>query len=204
MSRIHNTGYSNLKSCKINIGLLSLACTYQISSPVYSRVFHQEGKEVGTVQHIIDIVVDRHVTYTFLIYPSSGQLRGTTILPGTKILTWCSCPRWTGSRPSWWWSPWWEIHSWPAQQWRTLRPTAWPPQSSCARPAFGHNHQKKRIPSAWRKRVLGFGCADASKNAVFRIRTRIGSGFNQVSGSVSRSEFGIRLWIQEGKNDLQK
>jgi hypothetical protein len=76
MSRIHNTGYSNLKSCKINIGLLSLACTYryQISSPVYSRVFQQEGKEVGTVQHV-DIVVHRYVIFTFLIYPSSGQLR---------------------------------------------------------------------------------------------------------------------------------
>ncbi len=35
---------------------------------------------------------------------------------------------------------------------------------------------------------------------VFRIRIRIGSRFNQVSGSVS----GIRIRIQEGKNDLQK
>jgi hypothetical protein len=74
MSQIHNTGYSNLKSCKINIGLLSLACTDQISSPLYSRVFQQEGKEVGTVQHV-DIVVHRYVIFTFLIYPSSDQLR---------------------------------------------------------------------------------------------------------------------------------
>ncbi len=36
----------------------------------------------------------------------------------------------------------------------------------------------------------------------FGIRIRIRSGFNQVSGSVSKSGFGIR--IQEGKNDPQK
>ncbi len=36
----------------------------------------------------------------------------------------------------------------------------------------------------------------------FRIRIRIGSEFNQVSGS--GSVFGIRIRIQEGKNDPQK
>jgi hypothetical protein len=35
-----------------------------------------------------------------------------------------------------------------------------------------------------------------------RIRIRTGSGFNQVSGS--GSAFGIRMRIQEGKNDPQK
>jgi hypothetical protein len=34
-----------------------------------------------------------------------------------------------------------------------------------------------------------------------RIRIRIGSGFNQVIGS--GSVFGIRIRIQEGKNDLK-
>jgi hypothetical protein len=44
----------------------------------------------------------------------------------------------------------------------------------------------------------------------FRIWIRIGSGDNQVSGSISGSEFGsririgIRMRIQEGKNDPQK
>jgi hypothetical protein len=37
--------------------------------------------------------------------------------------------------------------------------------------------------------------------AWFRIRIRIGSGFNQASGS--GSVFGIRIRIQEGKNDPQ-
>jgi hypothetical protein len=39
---------------------------------------------------------------------------------------------------------------------------------------------------------------------VFRIRIRIGSGFNQVSGPVSIAGYGIRIRIQEGKNDPQK
>jgi hypothetical protein len=38
--------------------------------------------------------------------------------------------------------------------------------------------------------------------AGFRLRRRIGSGFNQVTGS--GSVFGIRIKIQEGKNDPQK
>ncbi len=37
--------------------------------------------------------------------------------------------------------------------------------------------------------------------AVFRIRIRTGSRFNQVSRSVSGSGLGIRVRIQEGKND---
>jgi hypothetical protein len=36
------------------------------------------------------------------------------------------------------------------------------------------------------------------EETVFRIRIRIGSGFNQVSGS------GIQILIQEDKNDPQK
>jgi hypothetical protein len=40
------------------------------------------------------------------------------------------------------------------------------------------------------------------KYAVFRIRIRIGSEFNQVNGS--GSVFGLRIRIQEGKNYLQK
>jgi hypothetical protein len=40
------------KAVQINVGLLSLAYTYQISLPVDFRVFQQEGKEVGTVQHV--------------------------------------------------------------------------------------------------------------------------------------------------------
>jgi hypothetical protein len=36
------------------------------------------------------------------------------------------------------------------------------------------------------------------------FRIRIVSGLNQVSGSVSGSEFGIRIRIQEGKNDPTK
>jgi hypothetical protein len=39
------------------------------------------------------------------------------------------------------------------------------------------------------------------ERAVFRIRIRTGSRFNQVSRSVSNSGFGIRVRIQEGKND---
>jgi hypothetical protein len=42
----------------------------------------------------------------------------------------------------------------------------------------------------------------SSLNLGFRIRIRIGSGFNQVSGS--GSVFGIRIRIQEDKNDPQK
>jgi hypothetical protein len=41
------------------------------------------------------------------------------------------------------------------------------------------------------------GIAQGSCPAGFRIRIRIGSGFNRVSGS----GFGIRIRIQEGKND---
>ncbi len=36
------------------------------------------------------------------------------------------------------------------------------------------------------------------------IRIRIGSGFNQVSASGSGSVLGIRIRIQEGKNEPQK
>ena len=43
-----------------------------------------------------------------------------------------------------------------------------------------------------------------AKNAGFRIRIRIGSVFNRASGSVSGSVFGVRIRIQEGKNDPQK
>ncbi len=39
-----------------------------------------------------------------------------------------------------------------------------------------------------------------ARGAVFRTRIRIGSVFNQLSGSV----FGIQIRIQEGKNDPQK
>jgi hypothetical protein len=40
--------------------------------------------------------------------------------------------------------------------------------------------------------------------AVFRIRIRIGSGFNQVSGSGSVFGIRFRIRIQEGKYDPQK
>jgi hypothetical protein len=43
---------------------------------------------------------------------------------------------------------------------------------------------------------------DIPVKAGFRIRVRFGSGFNQVSGT--GSVFGIRIRIQEGKNDPQK
>jgi hypothetical protein len=41
-----------------------------------------------------------------------------------------------------------------------------------------------------------------SNTNYYKQRIRIGSGFNRVSGS--GSGFGIRIWIQEGKNDPQK
>jgi hypothetical protein len=51
-------------------------------------------------------------------------------------------------------------------------------------------------------RDLDIAETNGGKNSVFRIRIWIGSGFNQVSGSVSG--FGIQIRIQEGKNYPQK
>jgi hypothetical protein len=65
--------------------------------------------------------------------------------------------------------------------------------------------------SSLSKKVMGAACSEIELQlfiqrtgilAGLRIRIRIGSGFNRVSGSVSA--FVIRIRIQKGKNDLQK
>jgi len=65
--------------------------------------------------------------------------------------------------------------------------------------------------SSLSKKLMGAACSEIELQlcvqrtgilAGLRIRIRIGSGFNRVSGSVSA--FGIRIRIQEGKSDPQK
>jgi hypothetical protein len=61
------------------------------------------------------------------------------------------------------------------------------------------SHSKSELPTAGQYLIH-----TVEKNhAEFRIRIWIGTGFNQVSGSVFRSGFGKQIRIQENKNDPQ-
>jgi hypothetical protein len=64
-------------------------------------------------------------------------------------------------------------------------------------------HAQRHFPPLSLERLQLLVDTGQGLGPVFRFRIRIGSGFNKVSGSVTGSEFGIRIRIQEVKNDPQ-